>query len=393
MLRIDVITIFPRLFERLALGVAAGRRPARTGWSICASTTCAMHALDRHRSVDDAPYGGGPGMVMKPEPLVEAIEALAGPKGAGREAHVVLLSPQGRRLDQALLGELAARPHLVLVCGRYEGVDQRAVELAVDEEISIGDYVLSGGEVPAMVVIEGVVRLLPGVLGNAGVGALGVVPDGTARGTPVHAAARVPRPRGAGGAALRRSRSDRALARRAGARGDAASGARICSSPARERNRHEPASTPSQPQPLRRDLPPFRSGRHGARAREHQGRRQGADPGLRGRGDPPPRRAAPPRTFTVRKISYGVGVERIFLLQSPAVAKVEIKGRGHVRRARLYYLRDLRGKKARLRSKIRDLAGLMGDTGEAGTAAEALAAEPSDAAPAEAGEAEAGERS
>ncbi len=116
--------------------------------------------------VDDAPYGGGPGMVMKPEPLVAACEALAGPKGPGRRARVVLLSPQGERLEQQHLARLAEAPALVLVCGRYEGVDQRAVDLAVDEELSIGDYVLSGGEVPAMVVIEGVTRLLPGVLGN-----------------------------------------------------------------------------------------------------------------------------------------------------------------------------------------------------------------------------------
>jgi tRNA (guanine37-N1)-methyltransferase len=105
-------------------------------------------------------------MVMKPEPLVAAIEALAGPKGEGRKARVVLLSPQGKRLDQAGLAALARLEHLVLVCGRYEGVDQRAIDLAVDRELSIGDYVLSGGELPALVVIEGVARLLPGVVGN-----------------------------------------------------------------------------------------------------------------------------------------------------------------------------------------------------------------------------------
>ena len=105
-------------------------------------------------------------MVMKPEPLVAAIEALAGPKGPERTAWVVLMSPQGQRLEQKALAGLAQREALVLVCGRYEGIDQRVIDLAVDEEISIGDYVLSGGEVPAMVVIEGVTRLLPGVLGN-----------------------------------------------------------------------------------------------------------------------------------------------------------------------------------------------------------------------------------
>ena len=165
MLRIDVITIFPRLFEGWLSESLVGAARAH-GLVDLRVHDLREHALGRHRSVDDAPYGGGPGMVMRPEPLVEAVEAVAGRKRAGREAHVVLLSPQGRRLDQALLGELAARTHLVLVCGRYEGVDQRAVDLAMDEEVSIGDYVLSGGEVPAMALIEGVTRLLPGVLGN-----------------------------------------------------------------------------------------------------------------------------------------------------------------------------------------------------------------------------------
>mgnify|MGYP003343106349 CR=1 FL=1 len=165
MLRIDVITIFPGLFEPFLRESFVGIGQARGKVSI------EVHDLrrwtsDRHRTVDDAPYGGGPGMVMKPEPLVTAIEALAGEKGAGRKAHVVLLSPQGQRLDQACLERLASENHLVLVCGRYEGVDQRVVDLAVDEEISIGDFVLSGGEVPAMVLIEGAIRLIPGVLGN-----------------------------------------------------------------------------------------------------------------------------------------------------------------------------------------------------------------------------------
>jgi len=164
-IRIDVLTIFPRLFDAFLsesfVGIAQAREQAEI----------AVHdlrdwATDRHRTVDDSPYGGGPGMVMRPEPLVPAIEALAGPKGPGRKARVVALSPQGRRLEQAGLVALAEGEPLVLVCGRYEGIDQRVLDLAVDDELSIGDYVLSGGEVPAMVVIEGLVRLLPGVLGN-----------------------------------------------------------------------------------------------------------------------------------------------------------------------------------------------------------------------------------
>ncbi len=165
MLRIDVITIFPGLFEAF-LGESFVGSAREKGALSVGLHDLRVYTNDRHRTVDDAPYGGGPGMVMKPGPLVEAIEALAGPKGSGRSAHVVLLTPQGKRLDQARVTELASRTHLVLVCGRYEGVDQRVVDLAVDEEISIGDYVLSGGEVPAMVVIEATTRLLPGVLGN-----------------------------------------------------------------------------------------------------------------------------------------------------------------------------------------------------------------------------------
>ena len=164
-MRIDVLTIFPGLFgpflEESILGSAVRR----------GLLSVAVHDLrdwtrDRHRTVDDAPYGGGPGMVMKPEPLVAAIEALAGAKGAARKAKVVLLSPQGDRLEQARLASLAREQHLVLVCGRYEGVDQRAIDLAVDSELSIGDYVLAGGELPALVLIEGIARLLPGVVGN-----------------------------------------------------------------------------------------------------------------------------------------------------------------------------------------------------------------------------------
>jgi tRNA (guanine37-N1)-methyltransferase len=165
MLRIDVITIFPGLFD-------AFLRESMVGIAIRGDLIgVAVHdlreyATDRHRRVDDTPYGGGPGMVMKPEPLVAAIEAVAGPKGPERKARVALLSPQGRRLDQRRLEELTKKEQVVLVCGRYEGIDQRAIDLAVDEEISIGDYVLSGGEVPAMVLIEGMARLIPGVLGN-----------------------------------------------------------------------------------------------------------------------------------------------------------------------------------------------------------------------------------
>ena len=160
-LRIDVITIFPQLFDvplrtsLLGKAVAEGLLDVRVH-------DLREHGLGKHRSVDDEPYGGGAGMVMRPEPLFDAVEEVRGPGG-----HVVLLSPRGRRLEQGLVAELAAREHLVLVCGRFEGVDERVAQHLADEELSIGDYVLAGGELPALVVVEAVSRLVPGVLGNA----------------------------------------------------------------------------------------------------------------------------------------------------------------------------------------------------------------------------------
>jgi tRNA (guanine37-N1)-methyltransferase len=164
-LQIDVITIFPGLFDAF-LGESMVAIAIRKGMLRVVVHDLRDFTTDRHRTVDDAPYGGGPGMVMKAEPLVAAIEAVAGRKGPERGAKVALLTPQGSRLEQGRLAELAREEQLVLVCGRYEGIDQRAIDEAVDAEISIGDYVLSGGEVPAMALIEGVSRLIPGVLGN-----------------------------------------------------------------------------------------------------------------------------------------------------------------------------------------------------------------------------------
>ena len=125
---------------------------------------------DQHRTVDDRPYGGGPGMVMLAEPLTQAIRAARAAQEAalGRSGRVIYLSPQGRRLEQAVVLELAAEPGLVLLCGRYVGVDQRLIDREVDEELSLGDFVLSGGELPAMVLLDAIVRQLPGALNTAG---------------------------------------------------------------------------------------------------------------------------------------------------------------------------------------------------------------------------------
>lgn len=159
-MRIDILTIFPGIFEGplreslLGKAVASGLLDIRVH-------DIRDHSVDPHRQVDDQPYGGGPGMVMQAEPIFRAVEAL----GEG-DRRLILLSPAGRRLDQALVRELAGEPWLVLVCGRYEGVDERVVEGLGTEEISVGDYVLAGGEVAALVVMEAVTRLVPGVVGR-----------------------------------------------------------------------------------------------------------------------------------------------------------------------------------------------------------------------------------
>jgi tRNA (guanine37-N1)-methyltransferase len=162
-MRIQVVTLFPQAFRPLVeLGVTG--RAIAAGQVRLATVNPRDYANDRHRTVDDRPYGGGPGMVMAVEPLRSAIRDAR--DGAGAAAKVSLLSPQGRQLTQAAVRELAQRQDMILVCGRYEGIDDRLIELEIDEEWSIGDYVLSGGELAAAVVIDAVTRLLPGVLGD-----------------------------------------------------------------------------------------------------------------------------------------------------------------------------------------------------------------------------------
>ena len=161
-MRFDVVTLFPELIDAFtACGIV--RRAVERELIQVNTWNPRDYTRDRHRTVDDRPYGGGPGMVMKVEPLRDAL--LDAKQAAGLDAKVVYLSPQGRPLDQEGVKELSSRDGLVLVAGRYEGIDERIVETLVDEEWSIGDYVLSGGELGAMVLMDSVTRLLPGALG------------------------------------------------------------------------------------------------------------------------------------------------------------------------------------------------------------------------------------
>ncbi len=162
-MRIDVVTLFPEMIRAQASYGIQGRAVAR-GLVELVTWNPRDYSLDRHGSVDDKPYGGGPGMVMQVQPLRDAIQAA---RSAGSYAPVIYLSPQGGRFTQDTARRLAERERLILLAGRYEGIDERLIDMAVDEEISIGDYVLSGGELPVLVVMDAVTRLLPGALGDA----------------------------------------------------------------------------------------------------------------------------------------------------------------------------------------------------------------------------------
>jgi tRNA (guanine37-N1)-methyltransferase len=163
-MRIDIITIFPDMFDAVLEESIVKRAQEKKKVSI------AVHDLrdyssDKHRKVDDRPFGGGAGMVMCPDPIFKAVEGIKS-KSRGRTSKVILLCPQGKKLTHTVAKRLVKEKHLILICGHYEGVDERVRQGLVDEEISIGDYVLTGGELPAMVLIDSVVRLVPGVLGD-----------------------------------------------------------------------------------------------------------------------------------------------------------------------------------------------------------------------------------
>ncbi|MBI2885447.1 MAG: tRNA (guanosine(37)-N1)-methyltransferase TrmD [Candidatus Omnitrophica bacterium] len=170
MMRIDVITIFPDMFAPV-LGASILKRAEEQGCVRYVVHNLRDFASDKRRTVDDRPYGGGPGMVMKPEPIFDAVEAIerichgSAPNRAG--CQILLTAPQGERLSQPLAHELSRLEHLIIICGHYEGVDDRIREGLADRSLSIGDYVLTGGELPAMVLVDTVVRLIPGAIGHA----------------------------------------------------------------------------------------------------------------------------------------------------------------------------------------------------------------------------------
>ncbi|MBI3187221.1 MAG: tRNA (guanosine(37)-N1)-methyltransferase TrmD [Gammaproteobacteria bacterium] len=161
-MRFDVVTLFPEMVNEVAKAGVLGRAVNKQLIEL-ACWNPRDYTRDRHRTVDDRPYGGGPGMLMKVQPLRDAIHDA---KQANNQAKVIYLSPQGKKLDQQAVQQMATQPGLILVAGRYEGIDERLIETEIDEEWSIGDYVLSGGELAALVLIDAVARMIPGVLGD-----------------------------------------------------------------------------------------------------------------------------------------------------------------------------------------------------------------------------------
>ncbi len=365
-MRVDVVTLFPEIFPGpLGVGVV-GRAIERGALVVCAHDLRA-DGIGPHRQVDDEPFGGGPGMVLRPEPIFAAVRrlrALPGhPRGRG-----ILLGAHGRRFDATMARAMAAEPRLIVVCGRYQGIDERVVDGLDLDEVSIGDVVLSGGELAAMVVIEAVARHLPGTLGAPE----SLRDESFTRGTVEHPHYTRPatfegRPVPEVLRGVRRPRRDRPLAPAIGGGAGRPTETRPC-------HPRPPAGGPRGPGPgtigarrrsrrtnmnvidllerdqLKADVPELRPGdtvRVHVRVVEGTRERiqvfEGVTIGVGGGGSR--------RTFTVRRITHGVGVERTFLLHSPRIATVEVVRHGEVRRAKLYYLRTKVGKRARLRER------------------------------------------
>jgi tRNA (guanine37-N1)-methyltransferase len=362
-LTIDIVTLFPEVIAPFTVASIPGRAAA-AGLVTFNLVQLRDFTHDRHATVDDYPYGGGAGMVLKPEPFFEAVESLAPP------GPVVLLSARGRQFghDDAVRFSLGTR--LTLLCGHYKDVDQRVADRLATEELSVGDFVLSGGEPAAVCVLDAVVRLLPGALGDHESASGdshydGLLSPPSYTRPPEYRGLAVPEVLRSGDHARieswRQAEAERLTRER---RPDVwerfSRGSCVVYCPTREPTTHDSRlmteiSTMERlaevaREGLRTDIPAFDPGdtvRVMVRVREGDKERLQAFEGVvisrRGGGIS--------ENFTVRKVSAGVGVERMFPIHSPTIASVELVRRGRVRRAKLYYLRALSGKAARIREK------------------------------------------
>ena len=364
--RATVLTLFPGMFPGPLGDSLAGRALAAGLWSLDAQDIRAS-ATDRHRSVDDTPFGGGAGMVLRPDVVAAALRAT----DDGRPT--VFLTPRGRPLTQADARRFAAQPGLILLCGRYEGIDQRVIDASDAEEISAGDYVLSGGELPAMVLLDSIIRLLPGVMGAAESALEESFCRRPARISALHPPGGLGGQGGAACSAVRQPRRHCRLASGGGRKDHPGTQARhvgnLCCFDCIDGHRTVITLSQKDFRPMNiiqtfeaeeiarltavRAVPVFAPGdtvRVSVKVVEGERTRVQAYEGVCiARSN-----KALNSNFTVRKISYGEGVERVFPLYSPQIAEIEVIRRGDVRRAKLYYLRGRRGKSARIAEKARD---------------------------------------
>ena len=336
-------------------------------------------ATDRHRTVDDSPAGGGAGMVLRADIAAAALDAAD--TGLPRsEWPVICLSPRGRRFDQARARALASGPGVTLLCGRFEGIDQRVLDARAVEEVSLGDFVMTGGEIAAQALIDACVRLIPRVLGNAESTEEEVVLVRPLGVSALHAPDRLGRSADPRGSPLGTPRTHRRLATHPGGKADTDTSSRPlaglpgegrASGPGRrgralgrEHHRRDRRAREGRPvmnliaqleaeqiRALAKDIPDFAAGdtvRVGYKVTEGTRSRVQAYEGVciaRNNG------SGIAASFTVRKISFGEGVERVFPLHSPNIDSITVVRRGKVRRAKLYYLRERRGKSARIIEK------------------------------------------
>ena len=356
-----VLTLYPEMFPGL-LGTSLAGRALGQAWSLD-THNIRDFATDKHRSVDDTPAGGGAGMVLRADVLAAALDSVADANEPRRP--MLAMTPRGAPLTQARVRELAAGPGAIILCGRFEGFDERIFDARPLEPVSIGDYVLSGGELGALVLLDGCVRLLPGVMGAASSGEEESFETGASRISALHPTRHLGRTHDPRSVAIGGSCADRGVATRSvdpghtatAARPDLAPWGRIAGTALWCARRRRRLNTMNLIQTLEaeqiaslieiRAIPEFRPGDtlkvgvkvvEGDRARVQNFEGVCIARSNKGIGS----------NFTVRKISFGEGVERVFPLYSPSLDSIEVVRRGAVRRAKLYYLRGRRGKSARI---------------------------------------------
>ncbi len=357
--RATVLTIFPEMLPGPLAYSLAGKALEAGIWRL-ETVDIRDFARDKHRSVDDAPFGGGPGMVMRPDVLDAAIA------GAGGCGPLILLSPRGRPLDQDGVRAFAAMPGVRLICGRFEGVDERVIDARSVEEVSLGDFVLSGGEPAAIALIDACVRLLPGVVGGAATLAEESFAERLLEYPHYTRPQLLAGPRGAGRAGVGRPRQGPRLAAGRSRTFDPGAASRFVAAPRRQTGGSRFPARGGKMNLLQqleaeqvtklaaqRPVPPFQPGdtvKVSLRVVEGERERIQAFEGV----CIARKNAGINSNFTLRKISYGEGVERVFPLHSPRITAIEVVRRGAVRRAKLYYLRERRGKSARIAERGRE---------------------------------------